>query len=272
MPRFDDDAWDELLVACGLWHHVRENMLPTFWFSATKISALEHDFSSDPGFRAELVTMARKEPPAAVKTMSDLTTWVITNTPRLKQAKREIDSTANAGGASSMSFVLGQEEANAISGANYWSQMCLNIHHYSEDLTKLTEENASAKTAWEMANDLHIKDVQRFQMSMQASDVCHWQPEVRVRTNISNKWLYDAVQAASVHCRRLKALHGFRDDDILLVHVFQLHALGTAKTNVLEHFAKILPQLKGLVLIFYPLKAKKLHRATIPDAVPVTDE
>ena len=270
--RFDDDAWDELLVACGLWEHVREKMLPTCLFSAEKITALDHEFSSDAVFRAEFVTLARKEPPAAVATMSDLTTWVIANTPGLKRSKREIDATANAGGASSMSFMLGREEAKSISGANYWSQMCLDMHHYSEALTKLDDDNASAKSAWERANDAHIKDVQRFQKSMQSSDVSHWQPEARVGTNNNNKWLHEAVQAAAVHHRKLKTLHRFSDDDVLLVHVFQLHALGTAKRNVLEQIAKILPQLKGLVLIFYPLIPKKLHRVTMPEAAEVNAE
>ena len=78
------------------------------------------------------------------------------------------------------------------------------------------------------------------------------------------------MQAAAAHIRKLKTMHGLNDSDVLHVHVFQLHAFGTAKKNVLEQIAKLLPQLSGLVIILYPLIAKKGHRATMPDSVEVT--
>ena len=170
-------SWDMELIAAGLWTAIKEKLLALCMFTPESIQQLNQDFERDPVFRSELHSLSMKEPASSISAFGDLGTWIIANTPVSKRAKAALDAKAQEAGKGSTAFVLGSHESNEINTVKYFASMSLDVHYYAQALAKIEEENLTAESAWETAMDRHIKDVQRFQKSMQESDVSYWHPQ-----------------------------------------------------------------------------------------------
>jgi len=171
------NSWDMELIAAGLWTAIKEKLLALCMFTPESIQQLDQDFERDPVFRSELHSLSMKEPPSSISAIGDLGSWIIANAPPLKRARAALDAKAQEAGKGSTAFVLASHESNEINTVKYFASMSLDVHHYAQALAKLEEENSTAESAWETAVDRHVKDVQRFQKSMQESDISYWHPQ-----------------------------------------------------------------------------------------------
>eukprot|EP00974_Lingulodinium_polyedra_P093043 9014602-Lingulodinium_polyedra.AAC.1 len=68
------DDWSVVLVACGLWAHIKYVLLPSLMSTPGVIAELEANVFQDEGFRTDLARASCKEPPSSA--VGDLATWL----------------------------------------------------------------------------------------------------------------------------------------------------------------------------------------------------
>ena len=177
----------------------------------------------------------------------------------LRRAKEEVDEQARAHGNSLASHILGKEEAEQVSAANFYSGFVLDVNNYRLAYASLQEDTASLEDQWKILMEKHVKDVKDFQKDYQNGEFVMWDPEAqgaRVGLRRNGAWLPDFVAKANQGRQRLRKLLGCGEADILQVNVLPFYTLGTLKKQVAEKFATQLATLKGISLVFYPFMPK----------------
>ena len=257
--RLSDEAWNELCIACGLWAQIRSKVLPVLSFGDEDIEAVDKEFKEVEALMKCVAGLVCKEPEPAVGGKA-LLQWIVNQIPKLKNfmstKQQRLQDTAN----NSAAMLLATDEAKQLTVATYLSSIALDVHSYETAIESLKEENASMETKWEGLRKLHVDDVQRFQNAMQGSDAVFWTPESRKKLSQNKSWLHSAVGEAMENRKRLKTILGVKDDDIFQVNVFPLYTMGTCKKQFVEQVKQVLPKLKGITLVFYPIMARNTHR------------
>ena len=90
--------------------------------------------------------------------------------PTLRHTRARCDVQAKEGGFGHPDVVLAKKEADEYNGAQYWSSMTLDAHHYSKAVAMLDDENECMDKVREQALERHITEMRRFQDMMQMSD------------------------------------------------------------------------------------------------------
>ena len=255
--RMDEEAWNELCIACGLWSQITSKVLPASSFADEDIEVIDKEFKKSEALMKSVAGVVSKEPEPAVggKTFFQ---WVINQIPHAKdflaEKQHRLQNTNSA------AMLLAADQAKQLTVATYISSIALDVHTYETAIESLKEENTNMETKWEGLRKLHIEDVQRFQAALQGSDAVFWTPESRKKMAQNKTWLHSAVGEAMENRKRLKTIVGIKDDDIFQVNVFPFYTMGTYKKQFAEAVKQVLPKLKGITLIFYPIMARNTHR------------
>ena len=67
-----EDDWAVVLVACGLWVTLKENLIPSLLMPESAIQGLDKVLRSEMSFRADLAAVSAKDPPANTSAVGDL--------------------------------------------------------------------------------------------------------------------------------------------------------------------------------------------------------
>ena len=223
-----DDQWGGLLVACGLWASVLDKILPCLMLTSLDIGGLISEFNTNQTFRHDLALASSKDPPVAQSAVGDIAGWLLGQVSELRRAK-DLSTKRAKGGSECASKVIGDIEAEGLAAFNFYSACMLDVKAFKDASLKLDEEGESSLQQWKLLRTQHIQDAWRFQKAMQNSDMVFWEPPDRVGLKKNRKWMSVAVNAANLHRRKIRAVMGVKDSDILQINVFCLYALGTAK-------------------------------------------
>ena len=246
-----DDGWSVILVACGLWVQVKDELIPSLLMGSAAVGALDQALQNDSGFRSDLAAASTKEPPVNMSGLSDLAGWLMTQVSALRRAKQADVAAVGASG-ETPSKLLGDKEASDLASFNYVSGCMLDVTTYRQAMEKFGEEAEVQEEQWRTLQEKYVANLTRLHTAMQQSDVAYWEPSQRVGMRRNKTWLAKAVAASVAHRRSLKTILGVKDSDICQVNVFALYALGTAKKNTLEAIAATLDKLPGMTLVFSP--------------------
>ena len=66
------DEWSVVLVACGLWVTLKENLIPSLLMPESAVQGLDKVLRSEMSFRADLAAVSAKDPPANTSAVGDL--------------------------------------------------------------------------------------------------------------------------------------------------------------------------------------------------------
>ena len=67
-----EDEWSVVLVACGLWVTLKENLIPSLLMPESAVQGLDKVLRSEMSFRADLAAVSAKDPPANTSAVGDL--------------------------------------------------------------------------------------------------------------------------------------------------------------------------------------------------------
>ena len=142
-----EDGWSVILVACGLWVQVKDELIPSLLMGSAAVGALDQALQNDSGFRSDLAAASTKEPPVNMSGLSDLAGWLMTQVPALRRAKQADVAAVGASG-ETPSKLLGDKEASDLASFNYVSGCMLDVTTYRQAMEKFGEEAEVQEEQW----------------------------------------------------------------------------------------------------------------------------
>ena len=140
----------------------------------------------------------------------------------------------------------------------------------------MKEDFNSLDQTWADRRKAHIDDIQAAQKEMQNLDV-HMNFEAAHIGDRKHRYVRDAAVAAKKQICRLQSFYKFTDDATLVVAVYQLYSLGTAKKLAVEQIRNTLDAFPGIAIVLYPRIPKcarhgRKKGAAVSAGVPETPE
>ena len=131
------------------------------------------------------------------------------------------------------------------------TSVVMDAHAFKEANAKLKEDFNSLDQTWADRRKAHIDDIHAAQKEMQNLDV-HINVEAANIGDRKHRYVRDAAGAAKKQISRLQGFYKFTDDATLVVAVYQLYSLGTAKKLAVEQIRNTLDAFPGIAIVLYP--------------------
>lgn len=153
-------------------------------------------------------------------------------------------------------------------------EVTLDANAYRAAVLKLSTNNESAASVHATDLKTHIDDVRAAQRQMNLSDILFQKSDTVIRNPKqlqAGGWMEPAVSAAKKHKTNLMKIVG---EDVAVLNIFALSALGTLEIQVLAKIQTVLGQVDGVILVMHPTLPSKVHslRAGLPSGQPLATQ
>ena len=151
----------------------------------------------------------------------------------------------------SSAAVLSREEMDAMNQVQLYAAVLMDAHTYKEAAAKMTDDFNNLDQTWSDRRKAHVDDVHGAQKEMQNLDVNIDVEAIKIGER-KHRYVRDSAMAAKKQISRLQSFYKFTDNDTLVIAVYQLYSLGTAKKLAVEQIRTTLDVLPGIAIVLYP--------------------
>ena len=256
------DFFDVMSGCCGFWCLVQEHVLPGLGLGDKGISELDAMFKEKGScFRSALGDLMLKEPPN-FDSWKGMGTWLKNNVSSIKAVVQAGIEEANKAAQEDPSSILQDVEKVNISVGIYLGEVALDANAYREAKKRLATDTQDGQDAYDKAKSMHINDVRAAQNHFQNSDLVMSPSQMASGIARGGKWITQAVLLAESNLKQLAKLHRTHVEEIAVVNVWALSALGTYKSQVVHQIHSILRSMPGIHLVYLPLVPSDTHART----------
>jgi hypothetical protein len=254
--------FDVLCVTSGMWVVIKENVLPQLAFGDKDVEILTQEVKDSSSLRGQIHTLTCKEPPRQLSNFMDMANWVLEHVRFIRLAKEEKSAALAKPGKDHPTTVLNQVEQRELNNGIYIGQLTLDVNMYREAVKKRSNDAKNEADVFEKATKAHVADVRSAQDFFQLSDIVVAPHGPGQDTKRAGTWFQHGVVAARSNLDRLAKLYSTAagKEDIAVVNIVALNALGTLKMQVLEKLKREYPHLPGVTLVMHPLIPSDCHR------------
>jgi len=256
------DLFDALCGCCGFWCLVKEHVLPGLGLGEKRISELDAAFKEKGScFRSALGDIMLKEPPN-FDSWQGMGIWLKSNVSSIKSAVQAGIEEANRAAQEDPGSILQDVEKVNISVGIYVGELALDVNAYREAKKRLATDTEDGQAAYKKAKNMHINDVRAAQGHFQSSDLVMAPSQMASSIVRGGKWITQAVLLAETNLKQLSKLHRIHVENMAVVNVWALSALGTYKSQVVHQVTSKLRSLPGIHLVYLPLVPSDSHART----------
>ena len=155
--------------------------------------------------------------------------------------------------------ILQEVEKVNISVGIYIGELTLDMNSFREAQRKLDTDNHHSQDMHKEATQRHINDVRAAQDHYLRSQIVLEEAELASGSTRAGKWVERVVGAAHKNLKRLSKVLRVSEDEIAVVNIWPLNALGTFKKQVVDRMKVSLTALPGVTLVFLTLLPSDTH-------------
>ena len=141
----------------------------------------------------------------------------------------------------------------------YLGELTLDMNSFREAQRKLDTDNHHSQDMHKEATQRRINDVRAVQDHYLSGQIVLEEAELASGSTRAGKWVERAVGAAQKNLKRLSKVLRVNEDEIAVVNIWPLNALGTFKKQVVDRMKVSLSALPGVTLVFLTLLPSDTH-------------